>query len=229
MAGSKLWTALKFARTHGIRETIDYAVFRITEEAYERRFGIATSQVAELSEFGIFDKSLREYRPLAYLTIRRILKALPASHKSGEFLDFGSGMGRILIMAARQGFRVVTGIELIDQLNAIAKRNIESAERFTSSAKIRTVTIDASKFEIPDDARLFFFYNPFGGDVLAKVFSNIRASLKQHPRNHTVVFVRPPGTGSGWVGTQDWLVEDKRFRGYRDEEIYFYSVKDGGQ
>jgi SAM-dependent methyltransferase len=224
VTGKRLLTALKYTRDYGIQKTFDYATHQFSESWYERRLGLSTSRVVELSQFGIVDSSLREYRPLAYLTIRRVLAQVPVSQRHGAFLDFGSGMGRVLILAARAGFQHVVGIELIESLNAIARQNIQSAARHLAGAQVQVVTTDARLFEIPPSASVFFFYNPFGGQVLSDVFANIRASLSLHPRSHTIIYVRPPKTGAGWVGEQAWLTERRRMAGYRGEEVFYFEV-----
>lgn len=219
---TRVVSGLRYAQRYGIQKTFDYARYRLSEIWFEHRFDVSTSRVVELSEFGIGDKSLREYRPLAYLTIRQVMGLLPASQKNGTFIDFGSGMGRVLIAAANGGFKDVIGIELVEDLNVLARQNIEKAGRHLRGARVRVNTVDARLADVPDHASVFFFYNPFGGQVLADVLSNIRCSLERRRRDHTIVYIRPPGSGAGWVGEQDWLIERQRIIGHRDEEVFLF-------
>lgn len=45
------------------------------------------------------------------------------------FLDYGSGKGRALIMAAQYPFRRILGVEFSPQLSLIASQNIEWPRR----------------------------------------------------------------------------------------------------
>ena len=56
----------------------------------------------------------------------QILRALPVSPEGFTFIDLGSGKGRTLLMASDYPFRRIIGVELLDELHQIARRNIAS-------------------------------------------------------------------------------------------------------
>jgi hypothetical protein len=52
---------------------------------------------------------------------------------------------------------------------------------------------------------VLFFFNPFDGDVLARVCANIRASLDEAPRRLKIVYVRPDKFFEKEIAWQEWL------------------------
>lgn len=219
---SRLGSVWKRIRLYGWQRTAEYAVFNLTEWWFERWYAIETSQSVELEEFGIHDRSLREYRTFDYLTLRKILRRLRIRPGTDVLLDFGAGKGRVLVVAATYPLKSVVGVELVPQFCAIARENIRRAERRLACHDVRVVEADATAFDIPADASIFFFHNPFGGEVLTRVFDNLRSSLIRHPREHHIVYVRPEGTGSAWVGEQPWLQLAERFVGLQGIEVYVF-------
>lgn len=64
------------------------------------------------------------YVASGWFFLRRGLRGYRVS-RSGVFVDFGSGKGRLLYQAARLPFGRVVGIELFEHLNQIARQNLE--------------------------------------------------------------------------------------------------------
>ena len=80
----------------------------ITDLLFERRLGVRTSGDVELQELGIAADGRVKYRPVGWLTLRRILP--PSAVTTDDvFLDIGSGMGRAVLLAAAYPFRRVIG------------------------------------------------------------------------------------------------------------------------
>jgi SAM-dependent methyltransferase len=120
---------------------------------------------------------MEAYAPVPYGILSAMLADVPAPLHGGALIDFGCGMGRVLVVASRQ-FRRVIGVEYSERLAGIARQNTKR----NSSCQIETM--DAAQFAIPDDAAVFFFFNPFGKQTMATVLSNIGRSLCEHPRDH---------------------------------------------
>ncbi|HOI95230.1 MAG TPA: class I SAM-dependent methyltransferase [Syntrophobacter fumaroxidans] len=212
---------------YGWRRTAEYAISGLIEWWLEKRYGIETAAPVELAQVGIFDRRLREYRALDYWTLHKIFRKLSIRPSSEVLVDFGAGKGRVLTVAATYPLKSVVGVELVERFCSIARKNIESAKRRFRCDDVRIVCSDATIFDIPPDASIFFFYNPFGGEVLGRVFDNIRSSVLRHPRAHHIVYVRPKGAGSGWVGEQPWLRRTDHFIGLQGVEVYFFQTSVG--
>ena len=65
-----------------------------------------------------------QYQPSEPALFDEMLSALPAAADGFTFIDLGSGKGRTLLMASSYPFRRIIGVELLEELNAIALENI---------------------------------------------------------------------------------------------------------
>src|SRR5947207_335541 len=65
------------------------------------------------------------YLPTRPSTARAIFRELPILNYSGyTFVDFGSGKGRMLLLAAEHPFAAVQGVEYNEHLHECAKNNL---------------------------------------------------------------------------------------------------------
>ena len=137
------------------------------------------------------DKLNFHYLPIRPKCARRALRNLPLNDP-GEytFIDFGSGKGRMLLMAARYGFRHVFGIELRRELHDQASKNAQGC-RHVGAGLIESLNMDASEYEFPKEKLVLFFFNPFGSEVMAKVLGKLTDSLDRHFRDVWVVLHEP--------------------------------------
>jgi SAM-dependent methyltransferase len=130
------------------------------------------------------------YDPTQPKYIRWAFRNLPIDPAAYSFVDFGSGKGRVLIAAAERPFLRVVGVEYSKDLHEAAVANIGSAKRI----KCRDTTslcMDAAEFSIPETPCVLYFYNPFRGETMDRVLSNIQASLTRAPRPLFLVYVNP--------------------------------------
>lgn len=109
-----------------------------------------------------------------------------------NFVDIGSGKGRVLLIASRYGFRKIVGIEFSGELCAIARRNAERFFRKTPPlSSLEVIEADATTYRFQPEDRVLFMYNPFDGFVMAKVINNIRGSLDENPRRIWLIYNTP--------------------------------------
>jgi hypothetical protein len=105
---------------------------------------------------------------------------------------YGSGKGRVLLIASQFGFRKVVGIEFSGELCAIARQNVEAFSRKAKPhSSIEVIEADATRYQFQAGERVLFMYNPFDGFILAKVIENIRRSLAQNPRRIWLIYNTP--------------------------------------
>ena len=92
-------------------------------------------------------------------------------------------------MAARYGFKRLTGVEFARELCHIARQNVERYRGKTGiEADIRIVEADAVDYEIQDDDNCFFMNNPFDAAIMKRVVQNITASLAKRDRRILIVY-----------------------------------------
>ena len=162
----------------------------------DRRYGIDTCgleyDLVGLGASGEHQAHGHAYEPIQISVFGDIVQALPISPNGYCFIDFGSGKGRALILAAEAGFKRMIGIEFATALHVAAQHNIASYQQTRSdSAPIETHCQDAAKFAIPTCDAVLFFYNPFDDVVMRSVLTRIESSWRAHPRDLIVVYRNP--------------------------------------
>ena len=160
--------------TEGPRAMLNWIVRRLQWRWLERHYRIRTEGIVPMSELGIDNPDSGEYVPTDYADFGRIMRALKLEPSDHVFVDFGAGMGRVMILAATLPFRRVLGVEHSTALAEIAARNIEKSRSRLKCQVLEIATCDAARYELPRESLILFFNNPFHGQVLDAVLGNIR-------------------------------------------------------
>ncbi|MGQ0764208.1 MAG: hypothetical protein ACT4OZ_00910 [Gemmatimonadota bacterium] len=184
----RLGNVMARIQKRGWRDTVRYARHRLSESYNERRFGISTSGLVGHAEAGLDNSVSNYYFPTDYGTIYRAFEHLRVRPDVDSFVDYGSGMGRVVIVAATFPFRRVIGLELSEKLHEIAGRNLEVARPHLRCRDVELIPGDATAYEIPGDVTVFFLYSPFLGEALIAVLRQIETSLRRWPRKAVIVF-----------------------------------------
>ncbi|HIA11726.1 MAG TPA: class I SAM-dependent methyltransferase [Flavobacteriales bacterium] len=162
------------------------------EYAFDSKYSINTRGRSQPNPHNVEGNNVnsgKEYQGYSYYFFKIFMKNLPVNFSESAFIDFGSGKGRVLIMAAEYKFKRVIGIEYAEDLFKESLINIRSAQ-FESEA-IEIVNADVLDYQIPDIANVFFFFNPFDEDVMDNVLNNIDASKLKAPRDMYIVYTSP--------------------------------------
>lgn len=114
---------------------------------------------------------------------------------SDEFVDYGSGQGR-MIYYVHHHFRVpVTGIEMNEQLHLQALENknnyIDKQKETTFIDSIQLKCRLAEDYEVKRTQNRFYFFNPFSVQIFMKVVANILESFKQEKREIDIILYYP--------------------------------------
>ncbi|MGB1026539.1 MAG: methyltransferase domain-containing protein, partial [Rhodospirillaceae bacterium] len=108
-------------------------------------------------------------------------------------VDFGSGKGRVLILAAELGFKRAIGVELSPELAATAQRNIAAyAARQAPKTTLESANVDARDFALPDGPVVLYFYSPFPEALVAEIVERARQSLRACPRDMVICYAEEP-------------------------------------
>lgn len=134
----------------------------------------------------------REYLPSPRLVVKWLLQDLDEDYSNFSFVDFGSGRGRVLLAAAEKPFRNVLGVEFSPRLHNEAERNIADypSERLKSET-VRSVCMDAARFDLPDGDCILYFFNPFGADLLERVVERSLDQARSGKRRIIVILYNP--------------------------------------
>lgn len=130
------------------------------------------------------------YQPVRFRPFLKLFKNLGITPR-GRFVDIGSGKGKALILAAQLGFKKVRGIELFEELNVDARKNIQKFK--TSNKNYQDVvfdiqTMDGGQYDLESDDYFIFLNDPFSDEVMSSFVDKIIESYKRAPREMYVVY-----------------------------------------
>lgn len=161
-----------------------------TDLLFDRRYGVRTAGHIEPGELGLDGRGHMGYQPAGLLTLRRILPVREVSDHD-VFIDFGSGMGRVILQAAMYPFRKVIGVEVSKALHSIAGDNIDRSRQRLRCPDLELVHADVLQYQPPDDVTVAFLYNPFQGEIFATVIERLLQSVERNPRPLRIIYVNP--------------------------------------
>jgi predicted RNA methylase len=161
----------------------------------------------EFSENSKYQDNFR-YGTIGYRNIRKILQIV-SPRPDDVFYDIGAGMGRVLCVAATRPLRKCVGIELIEPLCEVARKN--AARLRGRKVPIDVICADATTVDL-SDGTIYFLFNPFGPETLRHTFENIRKSLSQAPRAIRIVYYHSKHKSA--VEDLDWLVKVRDFESF---------------
>lgn len=163
---------------------------RAIEASLERRYGLDTADHVYLEDFGLETEERVWQDPSNWVALRRALARLAPSG-ADVFVDYGSGLGRALVVASGFPFRRVIGVEISEAMNERARANIARVASRARAGSVEVVTADALEFDPPADLTVAYFYCPFVGDVFDRVVQRLLRSLDAHPRPLRLVYNYP--------------------------------------
>lgn len=187
---------------------------RLVHRLVDRWYGFETAGDVPLKDLGLSDEERTKYVPSSWFTLPRIARII-TFQPDDVFVDFGSGKGRVVLMAARYyAFKRVIGVEIAGQLNDVARANVDRNLERLRCKRVELVTSDATCYVPPEDMTVAYFYTPFYGSVFSTVVENIRKSwLTRVNRRLWVVLQHPPyasnaaryATNSAVLASSPWL------------------------
>jgi hypothetical protein len=126
--------------------------------------------------------------------------------RPGEvLLDYGSGSGKAMIMAATFPFAKIIGVEYSPGLNELATRVLALARPRLRCQQFELVTGDAAEYVVRADVSVVYFFNAFWGDVLERTLDNLRRSLVASPRDLRILCLRPENLDKA-AASKPWLI-----------------------
>lgn len=188
---------LSSVQKRGLVRTIRISAY---EFWYEYKFGARTGAVIPAEQLSYSSEARRHaqpYFPSSFLFLHEIFSSAYINCDNAVFVDYGCGMGRALLFASTRPFRRIVGIEISADLCEIARNNMNQYYRRMrrQSPEWSVVNVDARLFNVPCDAAVFYFYNPFDDVVLGEIIDRILDSLSKYPRHCCIVYANPVHQG----------------------------------
>ena len=169
---------------------------RILSDAYlfDLKHGTRTAGIYSKGRIEKSNPNLKgtvvQYQGTSSRLFQAAMKDLDSSVLKGDFIDFGCGRGKVLLMALDYPFMKLHGVELSDKLVKEAEKNLENYCAKKKKNPLASIYLgDARFFLIPPTASVFFFYNPFTWSIFEPVVENILESLRRHPREIRLIYI----------------------------------------
>lgn len=162
------------------------------DKKYDNKHGVDTSGIIQIKDYDIKNNhnDSNGYQATPEKTFDQIMNKLVINFREFTFIDYGSGKGRVLLMASKYGFKKIIGIEFDKNLHLIAEKNIHIYQnRINTITDIESICCDARCFSLPDGQLLIFFFSPFKGEVLSSVVANISTSFSLNHNTIIVIFL----------------------------------------
>jgi ribosomal protein S18 acetylase RimI-like enzyme/predicted RNA methylase len=133
-----------------------------------------------------------QYSATPLRVFSRAMRSLPKAAQTYNFVDYGCGKGRVLLLAASHGFQDIVGVDFSEELCHVADANLQRyREKTPCTATIEVCHADASDFELPDGNCVMYFFHPFGETVMKEVARSIDKWLRRTEWDAYVVYVNP--------------------------------------
>ncbi len=198
-AGNAVWLHRKIRRSlgqRGVLGTARHALAVVTDAAFDPIYGVDTGGHIHPTSMHDVESDNRiygiEYLATRVCLFKQMTGASDIEPHCYTFIDYGSGKGRVLLLAAQLPFRRVVGVEYSPTLQRIAEQNLRVV-RFAHrrSGPVELVGMDAVRFRIPEDPVVLYFFNPFTRQVMESVRDNLVRSHESNPRSIVVIYHYP--------------------------------------
>jgi hypothetical protein len=162
---------------------------------FDREYGVDTAGSISLAALTVRSPNWvygNGYAATGVFDFGVLLEPLRLPIERFTFIDLGSGKGRAVLLASAQPFKKIVGVEIAEELTAIARNNLVRYPAHRRRChEIDLICMDAASFAFPDDPMILYMYNPFEGPVMAEVAANLAASFRAHPRRIVVLYLVP--------------------------------------
>lgn len=185
------WMTLRYLLIYWL----SYKPFK--DDGFDRRHKTDTGGMVQSDDLDIDDAATRHQSNL-YLgsparVTRHLIKSLIKSPgidlAACSFVDYGSGKGRAVLVAAEYPFREVIGVEISRELHEVAEHNLSVYRGDLACRNVQLWCGNALEYPLPANDLILHMYHPVGPDVLRQLLSEIEADARARPRRILVVYL----------------------------------------
>ena len=144
--------------------------------------GVETSKWVEATQLKSTHIQLANgtrYQPTPYIVLYAVFSQLKR-FQINQFIDYGCGKGRCLLVASRFGYKDIMGVEIDAELCRLAEANC--------GTRARIVHGSADDLVSPDKSSIHFFFQPFNWQVMGKL---LKKSIVTKTSRQLLVFINP--------------------------------------
>ena len=177
---------LSSTKKRGFFNTIKFIVY---ESIFDFLYKVNTKgyiTLDKLTTVGNTSNSI-QYQASNYFLLLKFFKKYGSFIENKTIVDFGSGKGRVLILAMQYKAKKCIGIEFAKELIDISKNNLKLyKKRIHSKTEYEFILDDVRNYKLSNED-ILFFYNPFDDIILEQIFDEISKLEKEM----TIVYVNP--------------------------------------
>ena len=201
----------QLCRQKGLAATVRHCAVRLwrfpqwlrrvrRDMTYDREMGVETSRLVAPADLGVAAGKLTDigtgaggvaHMPSPCWALVEMLSQLEISYPDYNFIDLGSGMGRVVLMASELPFRKVIGVEFSPELHRIAEANVASRQRAARAGTVELLCQDARDYEFPPQQSLVYMFNSFRGGVMKTVLDRIERWFLSTRNDLYVLYFNP--------------------------------------
>ncbi len=175
--------------------TLGDPIYRLKGAVFDIRYGVRTAPEVLMKDLKIDSPNAAlgvKYAATEPRYFNLVLDQWQLDYSRFTFIDFGAGMGRVLLMGSERPFRKMIGVEFSPELIEIAERNLRTYDPSRRRCcDVELICTDATEFDPPNEPSIFYFFNPFDRKIFVQVLANLERSLRQHPREAYVLYANP--------------------------------------
>lgn len=157
-----------------------------SDRSFDRQHGTDTSGIVPTRDLDIADAATK-WQSNLYLgsparVTRHVIRSLGIDTTDYSFIDYGSGKGRVLLVAAAEfQFRKVVGVEISRALHEAAQSNLQRYRGKQLQSPIELWCGDARNYPLPEGNLVLHMYHPFGPDILRDMLTHIQKAGEREP------------------------------------------------
>jgi SAM-dependent methyltransferase len=172
----------------------------LREATYDRELGVETSRLVAATDLGVDPGKIGEvgknargtaYMPSPAWALTAIFADLRIHYPDFTFIDLGSGMGRVVLMAAEFPFRKVIGVEFSPELHRTAEQNVARVSGRRRASAVEVVCQDAREYAFPPGNCIIYLFNPFQEGVMRTVLQNLGIWFESQSAELYVIYFHP--------------------------------------
>jgi hypothetical protein len=189
--------------------------------AFDKRYKVDTAREELLDEMGVpsndVDRGNNIYRVTWGWLIEKALAQLDIDFRRYSFIDYGSGKGKAMLMAARYPFKTIIGLEYARRLHEIATENCRTYHNLEKKChSLSPILGDVLHYSPPSGPIVCFMCNPFDQKTLRAVFRSWRLRHEEGAHDIRILYLnmRDIAESAEVLAEQDWLtpvVRNRRF------------------
>lgn len=215
-----------FQLVRNMKATISRWYRKLTIKAFSRKIRVTIERIRGLDfitvlqpeEVGYDSQCVYRSSPSGNKYLVQLLEDIGITD-TDSIIDIGSGKGSAMRSMLKFPFAEVGGVELSEQIAAIAINNFKKLKE----NRCLISSCDATAFQHYGRYNMFYFYNPFPNDIMSEVICKINESIRRSDDEILIIYNNPV--------CHDLIISNgvfSKIKEYPDEwgnQIYLYSNK----